>query len=168
MLKLHGVLQNLQFSSNFDLCMPVTWQWYTVYGWFWCQFNWNFNRNILILNFISLSFHLIKIWSKILPLPLNFLGAWKNYFFLVKKIQTQKIEGIWDFKYELVMTSTSPHNKFIFIVTSDPQILSLNFFTGYFYSKLSIFGKKSVCIMLWGKFWSLQLCIFDIIFGFYT
>ena len=40
------------------------------------------------------------------------------------------------------MASTIPHNKFIFIMTSDPPILSLNFFTGYFYSKLNIFGKK--------------------------
>ena len=41
------------------------------------------------------------------------------------------------------MASTIPHNKFIFIMTSDPPILSLDFFfTGYFYSKFSIFGKK--------------------------
>ena len=54
--KLHGVLQNLPFSSHFDLWMPVTWQWYTLYGWFWCQFNLNFNRNILILNLVSFLF----------------------------------------------------------------------------------------------------------------
>ena len=40
------------------------------------------------------------------------------------------------------MVSPIPHNKFIFILTSDSPISSLNFFTGYFYSKLSIFGRK--------------------------
>ena len=59
----------------------------------------------------------------------------KQIFFLVKKkkkIKTQKIEGILDFKYELAMASTIPHNKFIFIMTSDPLILSLNFLRAIF------------------------------------
>ena len=76
----------------------------------------------------------------------------KKLFFFVKKIQTQKLEGIWDFKYELVMASTIPHNKFIFIMTTDPSILSLNFFYGLFLFKIEHFRQKSACIILWGKF----------------
>ena len=77
-----------------------------------------------------------------LPYPLIFLGREKLIIFSRKKNSTRKKEGIWDFKHELVMVSTIPDNKFIFIMTSDPPILGLNFFTGYFYSKLCIFGKK--------------------------
>ena len=63
------------------------------------------------------------------------------------------------------MASTIPHNKFIFIMTSDPPILSLNFFMGYFYSKLSIFGKKCMLNAM-GKILKVTMCIFDIIFWF--
>ena len=57
-----------------------------------------------------------------------------------------------DFKYELVMVSPTPHNKFIFILTSDPPISSLNFFYGLFLFKIEHFWQKSVCTMPWGKF----------------
>jgi len=52
----------------------------------------------------------------------------KKVFFFVKKIQTQKLEGIWDFKYELVMAIRSPHNKLIFILALHTLFFSLNFF----------------------------------------
>ena len=72
--------------------------------------------------------------------PLTNLGGWKKILVKKKKNQTQKLEGMWDFKYEFVMASIIPHNKFIFILTSDPPILSLNFFLSYFYSNMSIFS----------------------------
>ena len=48
------------------------------------------------------------------------------------------------------MVSPTPHNKFILILASDSQISSLNFFTGYFYSKLSVFGRK-VCVQCYAE-----------------
>ena len=63
------------------------------------------------------------------------------------------------------MASTIPHNKFIFIVTSDPPILSLNFFTGYFYSfsakkcMYNAMGKilKFTIVHIWYHIWFLQI-----------
>ena len=55
-----------------------------------------------------------KYVAKCYPYPLIFWDVWKLFQF-DKKIQTQKFNELWDFKYELVMPNTSPYNKFVFI-----------------------------------------------------
>ena len=55
-----------------------------------------------------------KYVAKCYPYPLTFWDVWKLFQF-DKKIQTQKFNESWDFKYERVMPNTSPYNKFVFI-----------------------------------------------------
>ena len=62
------------------------------------------------------------------------------------------------------MASTIPHNKFIYIMTSDPPILSLNFLRAQNWA----FSAKKSMYNAMGKILKFTMCIFDIIFGFYT
>ena len=130
--------------------MTINWQWNSLYCWFWCQFVQNFNRNILGLNLTSF----LSIWEKIscktLPLPLVFSGACENYFFSYKKfkLKNSREYGILNMNllWSVPLLITSSYSFWLQI----PQFQVWIFFTGYFYSKLSIFGRK-VYVQCYGE-----------------
>ena len=58
------------------------------------------------------------------------------------------------------MASTIPHNKFIFIMTSEPLILSLNFFYRLFLFKIEHFRQKKCMYNAMGKILKLTIVHF--------
>ena len=117
--------RNLRFSSNFELEMTINWQWYTLQRSFLCHFVEKFNSKTLIISLNKLLLNIKKYVAKCYPYPLIFRDVWKLFQF-DKKIQTQKLHELWDFKYELVIPNTSPYNKFVW-THLDPKLFFFEF-----------------------------------------
>ena len=122
--------QNFSFFFCFRLLQGIFTQFHTVFS-----------------HFVSVAtytgFRLVRIFKKMLPLPVNFQG--RDFFFIVKKKKTQNLEGLWGFQYEPVMASTIPRPSytFIFILTSQSPILSLLFFSAIFIQNLTFSAKEN-------------------------
>ena len=142
-------LQNLPFSSNFDLQMTSNWRWNTLYGWFWCQFVQNFNSNILELNLISFPSIWEKYCIKRFPYPLFFRGVWKIWFFFFKKKSREYGTLNMNLLWSVHPLITSSYSFWLQI----PQFQVWIFYR-LFLLKIEHFWQKSVCT-LWGKFWSI-------------